>query len=45
MPHVVLYVQLQNTNADLRNLLLQLDPDGMRDKLRTAAKTKQTQVR
>lgn len=45
MPHVVLCVQLQNTNADLRNLLLQLDPDGMRDKLRTAAKTKQTQVR
>lgn len=36
--------KMQNTNADLRNLLLTLDPDSMRDKLRTAAKTKQSNI-
>lgn len=36
--------KLQNTNADLRNLMLTLDPDSMREKLRTAAKTKQTNI-
>lgn len=35
----------QSTNADLRNLLLRLDPEGMRDGLRTAAKTKSATVR
>jgi hypothetical protein len=35
----------QSTNAELRNLLLLLDPESMRDGLRTAAKTKSTTVR
>mmetsp|Transcript_15218 Transcript_15218/g.25266 ORF Transcript_15218/g.25266 Transcript_15218/m.25266 type:complete len:601 (+) Transcript_15218:90-1892(+) len=36
--------KLQSTNADLRNLMLTLDPDSMRDKLRTAAKTRHANI-
>jgi hypothetical protein len=41
---LLLLLLLQSTNADLRNLLLLLDPESMRDGLRTAAKTKQITV-
>lgn len=34
----------QNANADLRNLLLQLDPESMLDELRTAVKTKNNMI-
>lgn len=36
--------KIQSQNADLRNLLLILDPDGMRNELRTAASTKSSTI-
>ena len=40
----VFCVWLQSANADLRNLLLLLDPESMRDGLRTAAKSNKGQT-